>query len=305
MKRIALFPGQGSQYVGMVKSFVDNDSHAAEMLNKANEILGFDLGKIMFEGPEDLLKQTENTQPALFISSAIAYEMVKKKGITFDFVAGHSLGEYSALYAAGALSFEDALKLVRLRGELMAQAGEKSPGSMAAVLGLEDEALDAKLVNQEGVVAANYNCPGQIVISGERDGVQKFSADLQAEGVKVVTLPVSGAFHSPLMGFAIEGLREGLKKANWQKLCIPLISNVNASITEHSEAVPELLVSQLTGSVQWTKSMRLAESLGVSEAVEIGSGKVLFGLMRKISRSIKVTVIDQFSDLDKLGEANV
>jgi [acyl-carrier-protein] S-malonyltransferase len=304
-KKIALFPGQGSQAIGMANAILESWDGAQAILDKANEVLGFDLGKIMAEGPEDALKATQNTQPALFVSSMMAWEYLKSQGVEVDFVAGHSLGEYSAICAAGGLSFEDGLKLVRVRGELMAQAGEKAPGAMAAVLGMPDDELDAYLVANKGeskVVAANYNCPGQIVISGEKEGVEKIAEGLKEAGKKVVILPVSGAFHSPLMEFAKEGLATAIQNTTFNTLSVPVIANVNAKATTNPEEIKELLVQQLTGSVQWTASINTALEAGVEKALEVGSGKVLMGLCRKISRAIKVSPISAPAEFEKIKE---
>ncbi len=301
MKKIALFPGQGSQYVGMGQKISEEFTQAKEMLGQADEILGFKLSKIMLEGPDDELKQTQNTQPALFVCSAMVDGFLKSKGLVFDYVAGHSLGEYSAIYSAGGFDFEAGLKLVRLRGELMASAGEKSPGAMSAVLGMTDEevvqALE-KFGNQGIVVPANFNCPGQVVVSGEVAAVQAFGEELSSLGKKVVPLPVSGAFHSPLMEFAVAGLSEGIEKTDFKTLQTPLIANVSAELVHEPEEVKKSLVAQLTGSVLWTRSMEKAVELGVTEGLEVGSGKVLFGLMRKISRTVRVNPVESTADFN-------
>lgn len=306
MSRILLFPGQGSQYVGMGKKLADSFAPAKALLEKANSLLGFDLADILFNGPEDKLVKTDITQPALFTVSAMALEAVKDAGVTFDYVAGHSLGEYSALYAAGALTFEDGLALVRLRGQLMAQAGEKSPGAMAAVLGLDPEKLGLVLKEASGsglanlVVAANYNSPGQIVISGTVAGVDAATRLAEAAGAKrVVRLAVSGAFHSPLMEFAVPGLLEGLAKVKVNATRVPLISNVEAEPVSEGEAVKSLLVKQLTSPVRWVESMQKAMSLGCTEALEVGAGKVLMGLARGISRDLKVIPVESLEDIRK------
>lgn len=304
-KTIALFPGQGSQAVGMAKALSESFAPAKQLLEQSNDILGFSLSDMMFEGPEESLKQTQNTQPALFVCSQMVNAFLKSEGISYDYIAGHSLGEYSAICAAGGVSFEDGLKLVRLRGELMASAGEKAPGAMSAVLGLADEELEPFLVQARdagAVVAANFNCPGQIVISGDQLAVAKAGEIIAAEGKKVVPLPVSGAFHSPLMDFAVDGLRAGIEATQFNDLEIPLIANVTADVVTDASTIKGLLVDQLTSSVLWTKSMEKAVSLGVTQGVEVGSGKVLMGLMRKISRSIKVVPVEDESTLPKLKE---
>lgn len=303
MARILLFPGQGSQYIGMGKKLAESFAPAKAILDKANSVLGFDLADILFNGPEDRLVKTDITQPAIFTVSAMALEAVKDAGVTFDYVAGHSLGEYSALYAAGAFSFEDGLALVRLRGQLMAQAGDKSPGAMAAILGLDPEKLGAVLRDASSagvVVAANYNSPGQIVISGSVAGVEAASKLAEPAGAKkVVRLAVSGAFHSPLMEFAVPGLKDGLAKVKVSAPKVPLISNVEAAPVSDPETIKSLLIKQLTSSVRWVESMQKALSLGATEALEVGPGKVLMGLARGISRDMKVTPVENVEDIKK------
>jgi [acyl-carrier-protein] S-malonyltransferase len=265
--------------------------------------LGFDLGDILFNGPEDRLTRTDITQPAIFTVSMMAMEAVKSEGVSFDYVAGHSLGEYSALCAAGAFSFEDGVAIVRLRGSLMAQAGDKSPGSMAAILGLDADKLDSVLKDAAAagiVVAANYNSPSQIVISGSETGVQAAARLAEAAGAKkVVVLAVSGAFHSPLMEFAVPGLKDGLARMSIQPPKVPLISNVEARPVTDAEAIRALLLRQLTSPVRWVESMQNALGLGCAEALEVGPGKVLMGLARGISRDMKVTPVENPEDLKK------
>ena len=302
-QRILLFPGQGSQYVGMGKKLAESSAAAKAVLDRANAVLGFDLGDILFNGPEDRLTRTDVTQPAIFTVSMMAMEAVKSEGIAFDYVAGHSLGEYSALCAAGAFSFEDGVAIVRLRGTLMAQAGDKSPGSMAAILGLETDKLASVLRDAAAsgiVVAANYNSPSQIVISGSVAGVQAAVRLAEAAGAKkVVVLAVSGAFHSPLMEFAVPGLKEGLARMDIRAPKVPLISNVEAQPVTDAEAIRALLLRQLTSPVRWVESMQNALGLGCAEALEVGPGKVLMGLARGISRDMKVTPVENPEDLKK------
>jgi [acyl-carrier-protein] S-malonyltransferase len=302
-KRILLFPGQGSQYVGMGKKLAESFPPAKTLLERANAVLGFDLGDILFNGPEDRLQRTDITQPAIFTVSMMAMEAVKQEGVSFDFVAGHSLGEYSALCAAGAFGFEEGLALVRLRGQLMAQAGDKSPGAMAAILGLEADKLGSVLNDAASagmVVAANYNSPSQIVISGSVAGVQAAAKLAETAGAKkVVMLAVSGAFHSPLMEFAVPGLKDGLAKVTIQAPKVPLISNVEAKPVTEAEAIRGLLLRQLTSPVRWVESMQNALALGAAEALEVGPGKVLMGLARGISRDMKVVPVENPEDLKK------
>jgi [acyl-carrier-protein] S-malonyltransferase len=284
----------------MGKKLAESLPQAKAILARANAVLGFDLADILFNGPEDKLTRTDITQPAIFTVSMMAMEVVKANGGAFAYVAGHSLGEYSALCAAGAFSFEDGLALVRLRGQLMAQAGDKSPGSMAAILGLEADKLAAVLkgAGQAGiVVAANFNSPSQIVISGSVAGVQAAAQGAEAAGAKkVVVLAVSGAFHSPLMEFAVPGLKEGLSKIAIQAPSVPLISNVEAKPVSDAEAIRGLLLRQLTSPVRWVESMQQALGLDAKEAYEVGPGKVLMGLARGISRDMKVTPVENPED---------
>lgn len=302
-KSIFLFPGQGSQYIGMGAQLAKEFESAQKMLEYADEVLDFSLSKIMFEGPEELLKSTENTQPALFVSSMMVMELLISEGITCDMVAGHSLGEYSAICAAGGLSFEDALLLVRKRGELMAQVGSMAPGKMAAVLGVEDSVV-VELCNEASkkgvVVPANFNSPGQVVVSGSVEGVEALVALCSEKSIKVIVLPVSGAFHSPLMDFAVEGLVDALSKVKFSDLKYPLIANVTAEPVSDGSLLADLLAKQLVSPVRWNASMQKAVSLGVTSGVEIGSGKVLMGLMRKIDRQVKVVPVESVEDLTAL-----
>lgn len=268
---------------------------AAKLLAEADEVLGFSLSKLMAEGPDEVLKSTDNTQPALFTCSMMVMELLRSEGFEFDLVAGHSLGEYSAICAAGGFSFADGLKLVRVRGELMAGAGAKNPGSMAAIMG-QDEAKILELceaVKEVGVVVpANLNCPGQIVVSGAADAVKALVENCGAAGIKAIPLAVSGAFHSPLMQFAQAGLAEALSKAEIHDLSVPVIANVTAEPVTSGKEIAELLVRQLVSPVRWNDCMNKAISLGVTRGVEVGSGRVLMGLMRKISRDVKVTPVE-------------
>lgn len=304
-KRIFLFPGQGSQYVGMGQSLAKSFPQAATLLAEADEILGFSLSKLMAEGPEELLKSTDNTQPALFTCSMMVMELLKSEGYSADYVAGHSLGEYSAICAAGGFTFADGLRLVRTRGELMASAGSKEPGAMAAIMGQEEEKvleLCNKVRNEGIVVPANLNCPGQIVVSGSVKGIQKIVEIAASEGIKAIPLAVSGAFHSPLMQFAQEGLAQAIENVEFKDLTTPLIANVTAEPVCSGSEIKDLLVRQLVSPVRWNDSMNKAISLGVTQGVEIGSGKVLMGLMRKISRDVKVYPIETLEAFQSLKE---
>ncbi len=303
-KTIFVFPGQGAQYVGMGKALSEAFAPAKELLQKADDTLGFPLSKVMFEGPEEALKETANTQPALFVSSMMVFEALKSEGIPFDFVAGHSLGEYSAICAAGGFSFEDGLKLVRLRGSLMAEAGKENPGSMAAIIGVDEvkiqELCDA--VRSKGVVVpANFNCPGQIVVSGEVAAVNALVENCGAAGIRAVPLAVSGAFHSPLMQGAQAGLAEAIAKADFKDLQKPLVANVTAEAVTSGEKIRELLVRQLVSPVRWSQSMSYAiRELGVSNGVEVGVGRVLSGLERKIDRSVKFSAVESLESVRAL-----
>lgn len=299
-KTILLFPGQGSQFVGMAKKISEEFSSARRLLQEADDVLGFSLSRIMFEGPEADLKSTENTQPALYVHSMMVMEALRQEAVAFDFVAGHSLGEYSAICAAQGFSFADGLRLVRTRGELMAAAGVQKPGAMSAVIGMESAVLEQELASARAtgiVVCANFNCPGQIVISGSREGVAKAGEILLAKGIKVVSLPVSGAFHSPLMEYALPGLSAAVAKVALSDLQVPLIANVTASKVQSAAQIKELLVKQLVSPVLWHQSMESAIAAGVSLGLEVGTGKVLMGLMRKISREIKVHTIEDMDGL--------
>jgi [acyl-carrier-protein] S-malonyltransferase len=294
MKTIFLFPGQGSQYVGMGKALAESHEGARRLLQEADDVLGIKLSALMADGPEDELKATQNTQPALYVVSQMAAAVLAEAGIRPDLAAGHSLGEYSALAAVGALSFADGLRLVRLRGNLMAEAGVRRPGAMAAILGLDAGPLDEVLKGVSGtVVSANYNCPGQIVVSGEVDAVLAAMEACTAAGAKkAVRLPVSGAFHSPLMEYALEGLRDGLAKATFSKPSCPVVANVDAVGHDNPAEFAELLVKQLVSPVRWENSMRWAVAQGVARGVEVGAGKVLMGLMRSIDRAVSVTPVE-------------
>ncbi len=270
----------------------------------ANTVLGFDLKKVSFEGPEDALKQTYITQPALFVHSIILDVLLEEKGIRPEMVAGHSLGEYSAVVSAGALSFEEALPLVKLRGELMQNAGEKQPGAMAAVIGLSEALVEeiCKTASSEGVVVpANFNSPGQIVISGSVEGVHRAMEMAREKGARrVVELVVSGAFHSPLMESAVEELENALRAADFRKPEIPIVPNVTALATTDPEEIRTNLVHQLTHPVRWVESVREMISKGVTQFFEVGSGRVLTGLSKRIDRSVPCAPIGTAQELEKV-----
>jgi [acyl-carrier-protein] S-malonyltransferase len=281
-----VFPGQGAQFTGMGKDLYDNSDLAKKMFEKANEVLGFDIVKIMFEGSDEELKQTKVTQPAIFLHSTILAACL---GDDFqpDMVAGHSLGEFSALVANGVLAFEDALRLVYQRALAMQKACEVEPSTMAAILGLEDEVVENVCASIEGVVvAANYNCPGQLVISGSVSSVEEACLKLTEAGAKrALLLPVGGAFHSPLMEPAREELAAAIENTQFHQPKCPVYQNVTASAIVNPEEIKRNLVSQLTAPVRWTQTMNQMIADGASEVIEVGPGKVLQGLFKKVDRA--------------------
>lgn len=286
MKLAFLFPGQGAQAVGMGRALADAFPEARETFATADRVLGFGLTELCWNGPADDLKKSKNTQPALLTHSVAAWRLVEAAGVTPDFVAGHSLGEYSACVAAGALTFEDALVVTRRRGELMYEAGLARPGAMAAVLGLsaaDVEAACAEAADAGVVRAANLNAPGQVVISGEPAAVDLACEKAKARGAKrAIKLEVSGAFHSPLMEPAAVGLREALAGVTIRDARCPIVSNAWARPVQRADEIRRALEEQLLASVRWEESMRLLRAEGVEGFVELGTGKVLRGLLRTI-----------------------
>jgi [acyl-carrier-protein] S-malonyltransferase len=282
-----VFPGQGAQFSGMGKDLYDNSPKAKALFEKANEILGFDIAKIMFEGTDEELKQTKVTQPAIFLHSTI---LAATLGEAFkpDMVAGHSLGEFSALVANGTLSFEDGLQLVYKRALAMQKACEAEPSTMAAILGLDDEVVEKICAEIDGVVvAANYNCPGQLVISGAIPAVEAACAKLTEAGAKrALVLQVGGAFHSPLMEPAREELAAAIEATTFNQPFCPVYQNVNAQGVTNSEEIKKNLVAQLTAPVKWTQIMQQMLADGAKEVVEVGPGKVLQGLFKKVDREL-------------------
>lgn len=292
MKTAYLFPGQGSQFIGMGKNHYELNEQIKERFDEANELLGLDLKSIMFDGPEETLKQTEFTQPAIFLHSVTLFESINSIA---DMVAGHSLGEFSALVACGAVSFKDALKVVRKRGQLMQEAGSSNPGTMAAIIGMTDEqveqvCLEASTLTNKEVVAANYNCPGQLVISGYIEAVEKAVEIAANKGARMAKiLPVSGAFHSSLMQPAFEGLRFELENLEIKKPYCAIYSNYSAEPTTDVEQIRSNLLNQLLNPVKWTQTLANMMKNGASSFVEVGSGKVLQGLVKRTNRKAEIS----------------
>lgn len=286
-----IFPGQGSQFPGMGKALFDENAEAKKLFGKANDILGFEISKIMFEGTADELKQTNVTQPAIFIHSVILAKIADK--FSPDMVAGHSLGEFSALVANGALSFEDGLRLVAQRADAMQKACEINPSSMAAILALEDQIVEQICTETDGVVvAANYNCPGQLVISGATAAVEEACEKMKAAGAKrALLLPVGGAFHSPLMEPAREELAKAIEETNFSQPSCPVYQNVDAQPHTDIQEIKANLISQLTAPVRWTQIVQAMVADGAATFVECGPGKVLQGLVKKIHREAETSSI--------------
>lgn len=285
-----LLPGQGAQYVGMGSDLANEFGAVRELYERADELLGHPLSEICWNGPEDVLRRTENAQPAILLHSYavwLALPEPVRQGIRV--AAGHSLGEFTAYLCAGALSFDEALRIVRLRGELMAAAGRERPGAMSAVLGLDEAVVAARCAATPGtVVPANFNAPGQIVISGDVEAVALAGESLQQEGARrVIPLNVSGAFHSPLMDGARAGLEEALAEATIVDPSFPVVANVSAEPVSDAGRARELLVSQLTGAVRWADGIESIRRLGAERFLEIGPGSVLLGLLRRIDRGLE------------------
>ncbi len=284
-----VFPGQGAQFPGMGKDLFDNSAEAREYFNRANEILGFNLTDIMFGGSQDELKQTKVTQPAVFLHSVI--NALVNPTFKPDMVAGHSLGEFSALVAAGALTFEDGLKLVYARAMAMQKACERTPSTMAAIIGLEDEQVE-KICEEvdDVVVAANYNCPGQLVISGTVEGINIACEKIKEAGARrALPLSVGGAFHSPLMEPARQELEEAIKKTSFTKPVCPIYQNATGKAATDVETIKKNLIDQLTAPVKWTQSVQAMVGDGATSFVESGPGNVLQGLVKKIHKDAEVS----------------
>lgn len=291
-----VFPGQGSQFVGMGKDLYENHALAKELFDKADNILGFKITDIMFAGTDEQLKQTNVTQPAVFLHSVIS-ALCLGDAFKPDMVAGHSLGEFSALVASGALSFEDGLKLVAARANAMQKACEKNPGTMAAIIALPDETIEnvCAEVSKEGkvVVAANYNCPGQLVISGDKEAIAEACEKLKAAGAKrALPLMVGGAFHSPLMQPAKDELQEAIEKTSFSTPSCPVYQNVDAKPHTDPSEIKANLIAQLTSPVRWTKSVQNMIADGADEFIECGPGKALRGMIGRIDRSVNAHGIE-------------
>lgn len=300
-KKAFLFPGQGSQYIGMAKDLYERSVEAKEMIKTADDALGINLSYIMFNGPEDQLKQTEFTQPAIFLHSVILSSLIRT--IQPEAAAGHSLGEYSALVSANAIQFYEAIRLVRARGKAMQQAGIDNPGTLAAVVGLEPKKV-IELCKEASVVGivqcANFNSPGQIVISGSIDGVRKAMELCKTNGAKLVKeLVVSGAFHSPLMQSAKDALLDALDKTPFYDARFSVYANVTAKPVTQKAEIKNLLQEQVTSPVRWEETIINMIADGFDEFYEIGPGKVLQGLVKRINPDVKLFGIDKYEDLER------
>ena len=294
MKKAYVFPGQGAQFVGMGKDMYENSELAKELFEKANEVLGFRITDLMFEGTDEDLRQTKVTQPAIFLHSVILTKTNADK-FTPDMVAGHSLGEFSALVAAGALDFEDGLRLVSKRAMAMQKACEIAPSTMAAIIGLADEKVEEICASIDGVVVpANYNCPGQLVISGTHEAIDAACAKLTEAGARrALKLPVGGAFHSPLMEPAKEELAAAIEQTTFKTPICPVYQNVSTKGETDPEVIKKNLVAQLTAPVKWTQSVQNMVADGMEQLIECGPGAVLQGLVKKIEKTVEATAIEK------------
>ena len=302
MAKAFLFPGQASQYVGMAQDIYSNSNLAKEIFNKANDIIGFDLSDLCFNGPIEKLTETDNTQPAVFVHSYIVYSILREKGISADVVAGHSLGEYNALVAADVLSFEDALKIVVKRGRLMKECNEKTKGTMAAVMKFDIDKIREACEEVDDIVqVANYNSNAQIVISGSVDGVQAAMVKIKEKGARIVReLQVGGAFHSPLMQPAEDELAKIINETNYNDASKDVYSNVTAQPERSAAKLKELSIKQLTSSVLWYDTMINMSNNGVSDLVECGPGGVLSGLAKRLGPDFNIKNVDKFEDIQSI-----
>lgn len=313
MSKLAfIFPGQGSQYVGMMKEFYDNYPVARQTFEEADEALGFSISKMCFEGPEEDLRLTFNTQPAILTASVAALRVLEEKGIKAQVAAGHSLGEYSALVAAGAIAFVDAVRVVRKRGQYMQEAVPVGEGGMAAVLGMASEKIveicrQVEQESGEAVQAVNFNCPGQVVIAGSTEGVQKAIVALKAGGARrAMALPVSAPFHSTLMQPAADKLAEELNNITFKDALFPVVANVTAQEETGATEIKEMLIKQAASPVLWETSMQNMSTNGVDVFIEVGPGKVLTGFTKKIAKDKAALNVEDGESLEKtlayLGE---
>lgn len=302
-----LFSGQGSQYVGMAEDLYKNSDIAKNLIEKANEILGYSISEIMFKGPKEKLTETRFTQIAIFLHSSIIYDIVKEN-LDIDAAAGHSVGELSALYAAGVIKFDDAVKLVSWRGELMFQAGIDNPGTMFAVIGLDDKKV-AQVSDQYNdpendnyIVPANYNSPGQVVISGSRDFLKETAPKFKESGARLVKeLNVSGAFHSPLLENAKDEFTKLLDSTEFSEAKFPIYTNIDAEGTTNSKELKNKLKQQLVSPVRWSQSLVAMKDEGISDFIEIGPGKVLQGLVKRTLSDVSISGLDKYSDIEKIS----
>lgn len=300
-----IFSGQGSQYVGMMLDLYEEYPDAKDLIEQANDILEYNLSEIAFDGPIDKLKETRFTQPAIFLHSAVLINLIGEN-IKKTAVAGHSVGEYAALYSAQVLSFEDALRIVSKRGELMFLAGETEPGTMFAIIGMDDDKVEevCNKLNKESksgiVVPANYNSPGQVVVSGSRDYLREIAPEFKKNGAKLAKeLVVSGAFHSPLMQPAKEELAKLINSIKFKNAKVPVYSNVYAKAIKNASDIKEALISQLTSPVRWSQTLFNMQNDGIDTFIEIGPGNVLQGLVKRTLKNIEFFGIDRVEDIKK------
>ena len=303
-----LFPGQGSQKVGMGKDLIEASASAKRRYEEANDIMGIDLAKLSFEGPEEILRRTEVTQPALFVASVALAELIMAKGLTPSFSAGHSLGEYSALTTAGVFTFTQALALVKLRGDAMSRAGQERSGTMAAVIGLDADAVkcicDKASEGVEVAVPANFNSPGQIVISGNVDAVKNAMKLAEESGaIKAIELNVSGAFHSPLMDTAKMSMKKALDEISLSRARFPVVMNISAEAVSEPNEIKENLIRQLDNPVRWIETVETLRDLGATDFVEVGPGRVLQRLNHRIDRTLSTRGIERFDQIKELAIA--